>query len=111
MLPVERGGFGLDAVWADDFHHALRRLCAGDHDGYFEDYQGTAGEVAQALSRGWIYEGARSHHRGGQPRGPSYWPPVSLFDSCIYHAFRTVIMPRSAAVSMKVKPVKPASAR
>jgi len=33
LLPPERGGFGLDAVWADDFHHALRRLCAGDHDG------------------------------------------------------------------------------
>ncbi len=29
LLPNERGGLGLDAIWADDFHHVV----AGDVDG------------------------------------------------------------------------------
>src|SRR5262249_7160803 len=38
--PVARGGWGLDGVWADDFHHEMRRLLAGDHEGYYRDYSG-----------------------------------------------------------------------
>jgi maltooligosyltrehalose trehalohydrolase len=41
LRPPARGGWGLDAVWADDFHHHLRRLVAGDHEGYFARYSGT----------------------------------------------------------------------
>ena len=33
------GGCGLDAVWADDFHHQMRRALAGDHEGYFARLQ------------------------------------------------------------------------
>ena len=34
----ERGGWGCDAVWADDFHHALRVLLTGDRDGYYAEF-------------------------------------------------------------------------
>jgi maltooligosyltrehalose trehalohydrolase len=68
VRPVDQGGYGLDAVWADDFHHSVRRWAAGDHDGYYRDYAGTSEEVAAALERGWLYEGAWSLHRGA-PRG------------------------------------------
>src|SRR5690606_26730190 len=30
LLPAAEGGLGLDAVWADDLHHQLRRHTAGD---------------------------------------------------------------------------------
>ena len=33
MRDVERGGWGCDAAWADDFHHALRVLLTGDREG------------------------------------------------------------------------------
>ena len=55
-LPKERGGFGLDAVWADDLHHQLRRLTAGDREGYFAKYGGTVDEVVTTLLRGWSFE-------------------------------------------------------
>jgi maltooligosyltrehalose trehalohydrolase len=66
--PPGDGGWGLDAVWADDFHHAVRRLVAGDADGYYEDYRGTTSEVAAAIERGWLYTGQRSEYLG-EPRG------------------------------------------
>jgi maltooligosyltrehalose trehalohydrolase len=50
--PSARGGFGLDAVWADDFHHEMRRLTAGDHEGYFAKYSGTTDGVAAMLAQG-----------------------------------------------------------
>ena len=60
VLPAERGGFGLDAVWADDLHHQLRRLAAGDREGYFARYGGTVPQVVETLRRGWSFEeGAR----------------------------------------------------
>lgn len=69
LLPASRGGLGLDAVWADDLHHVLRRAFAGDAEGYYEDYAGSAAEIAGTLRRGWLYEGQPSKHRGGAPRG------------------------------------------
>lgn len=57
LLPESRGGYGLDGVWADDAHHVLRRLTAGDTDGYYSAYHGTVEELAQTLERGWLYEG------------------------------------------------------
>jgi maltooligosyltrehalose trehalohydrolase len=53
LLPTEDGGYGLDAVWADDLHHQLRRHVAGDREGYFARYAGTAEDIATTLRQGW----------------------------------------------------------
>jgi maltooligosyltrehalose trehalohydrolase len=67
------GGWGLDAVWADDFHHQMRRALAGDREGYYADYTGSMADVAATLRRGWFYTGQYSQHfrsrRGTDPRG------------------------------------------
>jgi maltooligosyltrehalose trehalohydrolase len=68
--PIERGGWGLDGVWADDFHHVARRLAAGDNEGYYRDFEGTTGELARTLADGWLFQGERSVHLEG-PRGTS----------------------------------------
>jgi len=67
---ADRGGWGLDGVWADDFHHVARRLTAGDDEGYYRDYTGTTKELARAIGDGWVYQGEVSTHDGG-PRGTS----------------------------------------
>jgi maltooligosyltrehalose trehalohydrolase len=64
----ERGGWRLDGVWADDFHHVMRRLLAGDADGYYADFQGTTEELAATIRQGWLYTGQPSA-REGRPRG------------------------------------------
>ena len=60
MHPVEQGGFGLDAVWADDFHHQVRVHTAGDRDGYYAAYTGSTGDLATTLTQGWYYAGQTS---------------------------------------------------
>jgi maltooligosyltrehalose trehalohydrolase len=61
-------GTGLDAVWADDLHHQLRRHVAGDHEAYFSDYTGSMEDIVSTLRQGWFYEGQRSENHGA-PRG------------------------------------------
>ena len=68
LLPMDQGGWGFDAVWADDFHHAVRRRLAGDAEGYYQDYAGTIDEIARTLNQGFLYEGQRSAY-SGHPRG------------------------------------------
>jgi maltooligosyltrehalose trehalohydrolase len=72
-LPVlvragEEGGWGLDAVWADDFHHQVRVLTAGDRDGYYMDFSGTVEDLGATLRQGWFYRGQVSAYRG-KPHG------------------------------------------
>jgi maltooligosyltrehalose trehalohydrolase len=57
LLPRAEAGLELDGVWADDMHHVLRRLVAGDSEGYYAAYEGTAAELARTLQQGWLYQG------------------------------------------------------
>ena len=54
----------LDAILADDFHHAVRVALSGQQDGYFKMYRGTAEEIATALDEGWIHQGDRKGKMG-----------------------------------------------
>jgi maltooligosyltrehalose trehalohydrolase len=81
--PAAQQGWGLDGVWADCFHHQMRRLLAGDTEGYFADYRGTAEDLATTLRQGWHYTGQFSQHLQ-EPRGtdPTGIPP-SRFVICL----------------------------
>ncbi len=57
LLPVEAGGFGIDAMWNDDFHHSARVALTGSRDGYFHDYTGRAQEFLSCVRRGFLYQG------------------------------------------------------
>jgi maltooligosyltrehalose trehalohydrolase len=63
VRPPSRGGFGLNAHWSDDFHHALHRFFTGETDGYYADFQGLE-DVARALRDGYVYQGQYSPYRG-----------------------------------------------
>jgi maltooligosyltrehalose trehalohydrolase len=58
----ERGGYGLDAHWADDFHHALHSAMTGETIGYYVDFNGVE-DVAMALRDSYVYQGQYSAHR------------------------------------------------
>jgi len=62
IRPCEQGGHGLDAQWADEFHHASRTLLTGERGGYYEDF-GELSHLAKAYRRGYVYAGEYSAHR------------------------------------------------
>jgi maltooligosyltrehalose trehalohydrolase len=68
------GGYGLDAQWSDDFHHALHALLTKEELGYYKDFQGVE-PLAQTLRQGWYYDGKYSRFRqrrhGNSPHGIS----------------------------------------
>ncbi len=65
---VENKGYGLDGIWADDFHHTMRVAVNHDTHGYYEDYTGSTAEIAATLNQGWTYQGEMSKF-AGKPRG------------------------------------------
>ena len=58
----ELGGYGLDAQWNDDFHHALHVLLTNERGGYYQDY-GTLQNLAKAFREGFVYSGEYSSYR------------------------------------------------
>ncbi len=73
VRPRTAGGYGLDAAWADEFHHAIHAALTGETNGYYEDF-GSLAEVGTALRRAWVYAGEYSRHR----RRVHGRPPVGL---------------------------------
>ncbi|MGI5837878.1 MAG: malto-oligosyltrehalose trehalohydrolase [Chloroflexota bacterium] len=69
--PREIGGYGLDAQWSDDLHHALHTILTGERNGYYQDF-GSTELLARAYRDGYAYTGQYSHYRqhrhGNSPR-------------------------------------------
>jgi len=60
--PPGRGGYGLAAAWADEWHHALHAALTGERDGYYADF-GPLPLLAKALRQAWVYDGIWSPQR------------------------------------------------
>lgn len=62
ILPSKKNGFGIDAQWSDDFHHALVALMTGERNSYYQDF-GQLSHLAKAYREGFVYSGQYSPHR------------------------------------------------
>jgi maltooligosyltrehalose trehalohydrolase len=74
----EQGGFGMDAQWADGFHHALRTLLTGDRSGYYADF-GDLAHLAKAYQDGYVYTGQYSRFRRRRHGAPTTGIPAKRF--------------------------------
>ena len=63
------GGYGLDAIWSDDFHHAWHVFLTGEYKGYYQDF-GRAEQLLRALNEGFVFQGEQFNF-WGRPRGTS----------------------------------------
>ncbi|AFM25143.1 malto-oligosyltrehalose trehalohydrolase [Desulfomonile tiedjei] len=61
-LPGACGGYGIDAQWNDDFHHALHVLLTSENQGYYADF-GSLTHMAKAYREGFVYSGQYSIFR------------------------------------------------
>lgn len=72
----DAGGYGMDAQWSDDFHHAIVTVLTGDRSGYYSDF-GTIADLAKSLKSVFVYDGIYAPHRDrihGRPvEGLSAW--------------------------------------
>jgi maltooligosyltrehalose trehalohydrolase len=57
VRPPESGGYGMDALWNDDFHHSAMVALTGRNEAYYSDYRGSAQEFVSAAKRGFLYQG------------------------------------------------------
>ncbi|WP_141581012.1 malto-oligosyltrehalose trehalohydrolase [Actinomadura sp. WMMA1423] len=59
----EAGGYGLDAQWSDDFHHALHAALTGERQGYYCDF-GSLETLEKAFTKAFVHDGTMSTYRG-----------------------------------------------
>ncbi len=81
IRPPAEGGWGLDAQWADDFHHALHALLTGERDGYYADF-GRIGDLAATWRRPYLRPGGYSPSRRRRHGAPADDRPPSQFVVC-----------------------------
>jgi len=60
VRPRSEGGFGLDAIWNDDFHHSAVVALTGHAEAYYSDHLGTPQELLSCAKWGFLFQGQRS---------------------------------------------------
>jgi maltooligosyltrehalose trehalohydrolase len=79
VRPLEEGGFGLDAVWNDDFHHSALVALTGRGEAYYSDTLGAPQEFISAAKYGYLFQG-QEYEWQRKPRGvPTWGLPPSAF--------------------------------
>ncbi len=63
VTPREAGGYGLDAQWSDDFHHAVHVALTGEKHGWYADFEPLSA-LAKVCERGFFHDGGYSSYRG-----------------------------------------------
>ena len=79
-------GWGCDAAWADDFHHAVHALLTGERSAFYADF-GDPEDLVAALEHGFVYRGQRSGFR----KRPHGTPTDGLVRGSSSSASRTTI--------------------
>ncbi|HWM75200.1 MAG TPA: malto-oligosyltrehalose trehalohydrolase [Nocardioides sp.] len=69
ITPREAGGYGLDAQWSDDFHHAVHVALTRETDGYYADFE-PLGALAKVCEHGFFHDGTHSSFRGREHGRP-----------------------------------------
>jgi maltooligosyltrehalose trehalohydrolase len=80
VTPREGGGWGLDAQWSDDFHHAVHVALTGETSGYYADFEPLSA-LAKVCERGFFHDGTSSSFRGrdhGVPIDTEHMPTWRL---------------------------------
>jgi maltooligosyltrehalose trehalohydrolase len=63
ITPLAAGGFGMDAQWNDDFHHALHAALTGETNGYYADFE-HLDALEKVMLGGFFHDGTWSSFRG-----------------------------------------------
>ena len=101
--PPQSGGYGLDAQWSDDFHHAVHALLTGERWSYYADF-GRPEQLVKALNRTFVYDGVYSAFRGRRHGGPVGSHPSDRFVISIQNHDQIGNRPAGERLSTLVEP-------
>lgn len=59
IRPRAQGGYGMDALWNDDFHHTAIVSMTGRNEAYYTDYSGSSQEFLSSTKWGFLFQGQR----------------------------------------------------
>jgi maltooligosyltrehalose trehalohydrolase len=79
VRPTEQGGYGMDALWNDDFHHSAMVVLAGRKEAYYSDHCGEAQEFISATKWGYLFQGQRYAWQGKRRGTPALDLPPTAF--------------------------------
>jgi maltooligosyltrehalose trehalohydrolase len=82
VRPPEVGGYGIDAQWNEDFHHALHAVLTGERQGYYIDF-GKPSDLARALTKGFVNDGRYSLYRRRHHGRPAVGLSGHRFVGCL----------------------------
>jgi maltooligosyltrehalose trehalohydrolase len=103
VRPRELGGYGLDAHWSDDFHHAVHVALTGEGTGYYADFS-EPGAVARVLAQRYVNDGRYSPHRRRRHGRPAADVPADRFVVAIQNHDQTGNRARGERLSTLVSP-------
>ncbi len=78
----EQHGYGIDACWDDDFHHALHTVLTGESEGYYMDF-GRISQLAKVFRDGYVFDGQFSEFRQRHHGRPAGDLPGQSFVCCL----------------------------
>lgn len=76
---TERGGYGLDMLWNDDFHHSVMVALTGRAEAYYTDYRGDAQEFVSTAQYGYLYQGQHYSWQAARRGRPGFDLPPAAF--------------------------------
>jgi maltooligosyltrehalose trehalohydrolase len=79
VKPRAADGYGLDALWNDDFHHTAMVALTGRREAYYTDYLGSPQELVSVAKYGYLYQGQRYAWQKKRRGTPAYGLPRSAF--------------------------------
>jgi maltooligosyltrehalose trehalohydrolase len=78
IQPIASDGYGMDAQWNDEFHHALRVTAGGERSGYYADYDGIR-HLAKSYRDAYVYDGTYMPRRAKIVGKPTSTHPGQQF--------------------------------
>ena len=79
IRPVEHGGYGMDALWNDDFHHTALVSVTGRSEAYYSDHWGMPQEIISAIKWGFLFQGQRYSWQKKSRGTPAFGIPHERF--------------------------------
>jgi len=81
--PLEDGGYGIDALWNDDYHHSAKVAVTGHREAYYSDHAGHPQELISAMKRGYLFQGQWYRWQQKQRGTPATGLHPASFVNCV----------------------------